>query len=692
MRSSLQSASSTAAAVVSTLLLLAPNQASGFYLPGVAPNTYAQGGKVALNVNHLTPALSMTDAQLHSVFSFDYYHPAFRFCRPQDGPKKVSESLGSILFGDRILTSPFELKMAQNESCKALCTTSAPFDARSAKFVNRRIAQNYNLNWLVDGLPAGQLLKDPLTNSEFYSPGFSLGSVTAGKDNKDQYNLNNHFDIVIDYHEVAKSMRSDETVFRVVGVIVQPSSRNDNKDLGNGKAECGSDANDHLLSLKEDGDTTVTWTYGVWWRPSTTAWATRWDKYLHVYDPRIQWFSLVTSAIIVTFLAGMVAAILVRALRKDIARYNRLDQLDLADLSGTSAQVEDGVQEDSGWKLVHGDVFRAPTQPLLLSIFVGSGCQLFMMVGLTIIFALMGFLSPSNRGLLGTVMILLYTMFGFIGGYVSARIYKAFGGEFWKSNIILTPFFIPGVVFSVFFLLNLFLWAKQSSGAVPFTTMLGIVVIWFIISVPLSFGGSWVGFRQQPIPAPVRTNQIPRQIPPSSSYLRPLPSMALVGILPFGAIFVELYFIMNSIWFSKVYYMFGFLFLSYGLMTITCAAVTILMIYFLLCSEDYHWQWRAFFTAGASAFYVFLNALLYWFTKLSLGSLTSHILYLGYSLLISFLFFVLTGTSLSIIKLIPGQFTNELIQVPSDSLLALPSSTKFTAILRSIKRFSMVRN
>ena len=119
--------------------------------------------------------------------------------------------------------------------------------------------------------------------------------------------------------------------------------------------------------------------------------------------------------------------------------------------------------------------------------------------------------------------------------------------------------------------------------------------------------------------------------------------MALVGILPFGAIFVELYFIMQNMWFGKVYYMFGFLFLCYGLMIITCAAVTVLLVYFLLCAENYHWQWRAFCTAGASAGYVFANALLYWFTKLSFGSLTSGVLYLGYSLLVSFMCFLLTG-------------------------------------------------
>jgi transmembrane 9 superfamily protein 2/4 len=323
-----------------------------------------------------------------------------------------------------------------------------------------------------------------------------------------------------------------------------------------------------------------------------------------------------------------------------------LDSINLDDLSGTSAVIDDGIQEDSGWKLVHGDVFRTPGSPLILSVFLGNGAQLFVMTGFTIAFALLGFLSPSNRGSLGTIMVLLYTVLGFIGGYVSARVYKSFGGERWKLNIGLTPLLVPGIVFGTFFLLDLFLWAKESSGAVPFTTMLVIIGIWFLISVPLSFAGSWVGFRQPPFAAPVRTNQIPRQIPPSTSYMRPIPSMLLVGILPFGAIFVELYFIMSSIWFSKVYYMFGFLFLCYGLMVITCASVTVLMVYFLLCSENYHWHWRAFMTAGASAFYVFLNALIYLITKLQLGGLAGTVLYIGYSALISFLFFILTGMSL----------------------------------------------
>lgn len=42
------------------------------------------------------------------------------------------------------------------------------------------------------------------------------------------------------------------------------------------------------------------------------------------------------------------------------------------------------MQEDFGWKLVHGDVFRPPTHPMLLSVFVGSGAQFICMIVITL--------------------------------------------------------------------------------------------------------------------------------------------------------------------------------------------------------------------------------------------------------------------------------------------------------------------
>jgi transmembrane 9 superfamily protein 2/4 len=602
-----------------------------FYLPGVAPSSYKWGNRVPLNVNALSPTISGDDSQLHAMFSFDYYHPGFHFCQPKGGPEWVRESLGSIIFGDRIKTSPFELSMGINETCKAICEGEA-FDPQSAKFVNDRIAQAYSVNLLVDGLPGATLREDLSTHEEFATPGFPLGTVTEAGEK----HLYNHWDIYIDYHKAGIT----SSQYRVVGVLVQPRSFKDSKFTGPGSAVCA-DASGPLI-VNEDGGTTVTYTYSIYWRPSSTAWATRWDRLLHVIDPSIHWLSLVNSTVFVILLIAMVSTILARALRKDIARYNRLDNINLDDLTGSSPS-DDDLQEDSGWKLVHGDVFRSPRHTLLLSILLGSGAQLFVMTGLTVAFALLGFLSPSNRGFLTTVSLLLYTILGCVGGFVSARAYKTYGGENWKLNIALTPVLVPGIVFSTFFLLNLFVWFKGSSGAVPLSTMIAIIGIWFFISVPLSVAGSWLGFKQRIPETPTRVNQIPRQIPPSPTSLRPIPSMLMTGVLPFCAIFVELYPILTSLWTSKIYYMFGFLFICYGIMVLTAACTTILLVYFMLCAEDYRWQWRAFIGSGMTGAYVFLISLWFWITRISFSGLTSAVLYVGYSALIGFLVFVLCG-------------------------------------------------
>ena len=58
---------------------------------------------------------------------------------------------------------------------------------------------------------------------------------------------------------------------------------------------------------------------------------------------------------------------------------------------------------------------------------------------------------------------------------------------------------MPGVfriVFGVFFVLNLTLWINGSSAAVPFSTLVALLALWFGISVPLTFVGAYFGFKK----------------------------------------------------------------------------------------------------------------------------------------------------------------------------------------------------
>uniref|UniRef100_A0A452RD47 Transmembrane 9 superfamily member n=1 Tax=Ursus americanus TaxID=9643 RepID=A0A452RD47_URSAM len=159
-----------------------------------------------------------------------------------------------------------------------------------------------------------------------------------------------------------------------------------------------------------------------------------------------------------------------------------------------------------------------------------------------------------------------------------------------------------------------------------------ILAMWFGISVPLTFLGAYLGSKKKQFRCPVHTNQIPRHIPQQSFFTKPLFGIIIGGVLPFGCIFIQLFFILNSIWSHQMYFMFGFLFLVFIILLITCSEATVLLCYFHLCAEDYHWWWRAFFTSGFTAVYLFIYAVHYFFTKLQITGIASGILYFGYTM------------------------------------------------------------
>merc|ERR1719277_1264581 len=319
----------------------------------------------------------------------------------------------------------------------------------------------------------------------------------------------------------------------------------------------------------------IFYTYDVTWTSSPIRWASRWDTYLKMHEGQIHWFSIVNSLMIVLFLSGMVAMILLRTLHRDIAKYNDMSVEDTA--------------EETGWKLVHGDVFRKPPHSKALAVSVGSGVQLLVCSGVTLLFSAAGFLSPVHRGSILQGMLLLFTFAGILGGYVSARFYKMWKGEDWKKTTLMTAFLYPGTVFVIFFFLNLLIWGQSSAGAVPFSTMFALLVLWFGISVPLVFLGAYLGYRKPAWELPVRTNQVPREIPVQPWYMKPAYSAVVGGLLPFGAVFTELFFIMSSIWQHQIYYVFGFLALVLIILVVTCAEISIALTYFQLTNEDYNW-------------------------------------------------------------------------------------------------------
>uniref|UniRef100_A0A6B2KZX5 Transmembrane 9 superfamily member n=1 Tax=Arcella intermedia TaxID=1963864 RepID=A0A6B2KZX5_9EUKA len=553
-------------------------------------------------------------------------------CSPSaDKLETKSENLGEVITGNRIESSLYELKMLQKSTCLKLCQK----DLTAQDILNFKdlIKDEYVVQWQVDSLPAAVKARSQKTGEYVYETGFSLGYESTSTDEPKQSYLNNHVHITINYNQVPSTTESEEEKqYHVILFEVEPRSiaypSGENWEETCRQAVSGNGGQRYSLDETHPGP--VIYTYSVDWKETPTTWDDRWHNYLALQgEGQIHWFSIINSLMIVFFLSGLVAMIMARTIRRDFMKY---------------MEEEKDEVEESGWKQVRTEVFRAPRFKTLFSVLVGSGVQVISMCVVTMVFAVLGFLSPSNSGSLTTAAIVLYVWMGVAAGYSSSRIYMTFQGNHHTRNTVVTAVAFPGSVFGISFFLNFFLWYKGSSGAFPFTTMLAIMALWFCISVPLCFLGSRLAYRQEPIKLPGTVAIIKKPIPDQKWYMNPVFSVMMGGILPFGAIFIELFFIMSSIWLHRYYFLFGFLFLVFVILVITCAEMSVVMCYFQLCSEDWEWWWRSYLTSGASAFYMFLYAIFYYATRLDLDGFVPSLLYYGYSLILCLFFFVLTGT------------------------------------------------
>mmetsp|Transcript_23239 Transcript_23239/g.38510 ORF Transcript_23239/g.38510 Transcript_23239/m.38510 type:complete len:651 (+) Transcript_23239:40-1992(+) len=624
--------------IVAALLLLLCQTTSGFYIPGVQPETFQRGDEVPMKVNSMT--------SIHTQVPKDYYR--LPFCRPSDGPKMASENLGEFLTGNKIQNSPYTLNMMTETYCTKLCQVKlSKLEAAKLKL---HIKYGYHNNWIIDNLPSAAVgLTATGEKQKHYAGGFPIGFIAS--DTKEAY-IYNHVNVVVDYHQRDPAVEG----YRVVGFAVEPMSIHHEfqggyewdglETEGWTKQLSTCSANSHMergmirANQIVKPNEMIMYTYDVTWKASETSWASRWDVYLsedHLVPAQVHWYSITNSILVVLFLSLLVVSILVRNLKRDIAGYNAIAAL--------ADEEKDEDVDETGWKLVHADVFRPPDNfPMLYAVFIGTGVQIFFSTLCVISLAAVGFLSPARRGSLMTATLVFYMLCGIIAGYVSSRLYKSFRGRQWQLCTILTATLYPGICFFTFLFFNIILFFLHSSASAPFLDVVIVAAMWCCVAVPLVFLGAYFGYKTEAIEYPTVTSTIARAVPPPPALLHPYVGMSVTGIVPFAAAYVEFFFIMTSMWMDQFYYVFGFTLIVFIILCITCAEVTVLLVYYQLCAENHRWWWYSFFTSGSAAFYTFVYSM-FWFRTLEASKmLMTYLLYFGYMFLFCFAMLLVTGT------------------------------------------------
>ena len=422
--------------------------------------------------------------------------------------------------------------------------------------------------------------------------------------------------------------------------LTSKSQRKTKKKSMREKYQVVNDPNTYLALRLNKGQTAlpILYTYEVEWVVNPNLdWSDRWDIYLMGSpDDDIHFFAILNSFMIVLFLTGAIAIIMIRTLKKDILAYNNN-----LDGSGSSNDIE-----ETGWKLVHGDVFRPPTyRPMLLAVLVGTGAQIGIAIFSTMVIAVLKIINPIRKGQTLTAIVVLYVFSGCVSGYVSARIHKFYDLKSWKMNTLLTATILPGFLIGAFTFLNIILSFKGAATAVSIWLILGMFALWVCVSSPLVFIGAYFGYRRDKMSVPVKTNHIARLIPqPQPWYSTPPVSFLVGGILPFGSVCIELFFILSALWLHQIYYVMGFLLVVLLILAATCAQVSIVMDYLQLCAEDHKWWWKSFGNCASAGLYLFLYSLWFSMTRLKLVGVLPVFIYVTYMFLISLCFGLCCGS------------------------------------------------
>jgi len=513
------------------------------------------------------------------------------------GAERHHQRLGESIVGDRRETSPYEITFQDDVTYRVLCNTKLTHEDVS-KF-REAIHNNWFFEMFVEDLPMWGYVGE-----------IEGEDMILGEDEGSQTLLYPHLHFRLGMNER-----------NIVAVTVTTEEK-------------------YWVAIPSDSLTPVDvqFSYSVeWYEEKDLLWKKRMSKYVeNRFLPasfEIHWLSIVNSIVLVLLLTAFLVIIFIRVLKDDLSRYMDIE-----------------VDEDeAGWKLIHGDVFRFPQFPIVFCAGTGTGLQLTASAFVIFALALTNTISTTRRGSILSSCVITYCLLSIVGGYSSVRLYQQMNGKQWVRCILTTASLFPGPLFVIFSYVNTTAVLHGSTSALPVGTIFTIIGLFLFLSLPLTVvGGIFAkNYASPDFGAPTRTTKVAREIPTEIPWYRSSKVQLLVvsGLLPFSAIYIELNYIFASMWGHQIYTLFGILFLAFSLLLIVTSFISITLLYFQLAREDHRWWWVTFFNGGAVGITIFFYSFIFFFHRSEMNGMLQGSFFFGYMAIVSYAFFLMLGST-----------------------------------------------
>uniref|UniRef100_A0A0G4G227 Transmembrane 9 superfamily member n=1 Tax=Chromera velia CCMP2878 TaxID=1169474 RepID=A0A0G4G227_9ALVE len=461
--------------------------------------------------------------------------------------EQKSATFGEALAGHNLLKLPkFQIKFGEGSLSTEVCTKT--LSNEDAESLSSMIDEHWYTGLHVDELPLYLLV------------GFAEGAQAR---------------MVFTHREFVIAKNED----RIISVDVDPSS-----------------------PVQVSPGASLRFTYGVRWVESSVAFEDRFQKYLEedFFEDRVHWFSIVNSLVVCGALCFATALVLSRTLRRDFQRQDvsEAEELECMDRA-----------DESGWKQVHGDVFRRPDHLMSFATLYSAGAEVISVLVVVLILAPIHAFH-TKRGVAIDAVIGSYIVARGVGGFAGGRLFKKYGGSAWKRSMLRNQLFLPTVAFFAWFAVHWVARMKSSSSTGPSSSIL-FIVLFLLFCAPVHVVGTLLGRRSTAKGTfPCRVHTLRRPIPPKHFLWEPA-FIAVSGAIPFACVYIEMYFIFSSMWGYKFYYVYGFACAILCILTLVIMCVAVTGAYILLNAEDYRWVWLSFLSGGSTAVYIWLYSLYY---------------------------------------------------------------------------------